>query len=138
MQPPQNEHHTGLEQLPLPPALNGERVPVLPAPEAGIETGAERREQAADLQAAVADATGMATGAAPVIVDPVVPATSSAAPTSPLIATIDEDVIEKEWVDKAKTIVAATSDDPHLRSDQVLALQKEYLQKRFNKELGAE
>ncbi len=138
MQPQHNEQHIGLEQLPMPPALSGERVPVLPAPEAGIETGAERREQTADAQAAAADAAGIATGAAPVVVDPAVPVASSSTPQSPLIASVDEDVIEKEWVDKAKQIVATTTNDPHLRSDQVSALQKEYLQKRFDKELGAQ
>lgn len=137
MQPQNNEQHIGLEQLPMPPALNGERVPVLPAPEAGIETGAERREQTADAQAAAADAAGIASGATPIVIDPVVPVPSAASAASPLIATLDEDVIEKEWVDKAKEIVAATAGDPHLRSDQVSALQKEYLEKRFNKELGA-
>lgn len=138
MQPQNNEQHIGLEQLPMPPALNGERVPVLPAPEAGIETGAERREQTADAQAAAANAAGIATGATPVTVDPIVAAPAPAGAASPLIASVDEEVIEKEWVDKAKQIVAATADDPHLRSDQVSALQKEYLEKRFNKELGAQ
>lgn len=138
MQPQNNEQHIGLEQLPMPPALNGERVPVLPAPEAGIETGAERREQTAEAHAAAADAAGIATGAAPVTVDPIVAPSPAPVSTSPLIAAADEDVIEKEWVDKAKQIVSATPDDPHSRSDQVSALQKEYLQKRFNKELGAQ
>lgn len=113
----------------------------LPAPEAGIETGAERREQTAEAQAAAADAAGIASVAAPVVSvpapEPTVSAPSSSS-ASPLIAAVDEDVIEKEWVDKAKQIVAATADDPHARSDQVSALQKEYLEKRFNKELGAQ
>lgn len=140
MQPQQNEQHIGLEQLPMPPAIHGERVPVLPAPEAGIETGAERREQTAEAQAAAADAAGIASVAAPVVSVPAAEPASATSPssTSPLIATVDEDVIEKEWVDKAKQIVAATADDPHARSDQVSALQKEYLEKRFNKELGAQ
>ena len=138
MQPQNNEQNIGLEQLPMPPSIGGERVPTLPAPEGGIETGLEQREQTADAQAAAANAAGVATAAMPIIDDS---ATAQAVPdidTSALIATEDEDVIEKEWVEKAKQIVTTTADDPHLRSDQVAALQKEYLHKRFNKEIGTQ
>ena len=138
MQPQDNEQNIGLEQLPMPPAIGGERVPTLPAPEGGVEAGLERREQTADAQAAAADATGVAAAAVPLVVDPAAAKTTPAIDTSTLIATEDEDVIEKEWVEKAKQIVTTTADDPHLRSDQVAALQKEYLHKRFNKEIGTQ
>lgn len=134
MQPQHSEHQGGPEQLPLPPAPAGERIPVLPSPEAGIETGAERREQTADAAAAVADAAATSTPtpiADPTQTSPVTPVQSSG-----LVAAVDEDVIDKEWVDKAKQIVSGTKDDPHQRSTEVATLQKEYLQKRFNKELG--
>ncbi len=52
----------------------------------------------------------------------------------PLIAD-DVDVIEKEWVDKAKKIVSATKDDPHAQEKEVSKLQADYLQKRYNKQL---
>src|SRR5687768_11554809 len=54
---------------------------------------------------------------------------------SPLTAS-DDDLIEKEWVDKAKQIVASTKDDPHLREQEVAKLQADYLRKRYGKELG--
>lgn len=54
----------------------------------------------------------------------------------PLVAG-DEDLIEKEWVDKAKAIVTKTRDDPYQREQQVGKLQAEYLKKRYGKELGA-
>jgi hypothetical protein len=50
----------------------------------------------------------------------------------------DEDLIEKEWVDKAKKIIADTKDDPHRREQEVGRLQADYLRKRYGKELGAE
>lgn len=53
----------------------------------------------------------------------------------PLVAA-DEDLIEKEWVDKAKKIVVATKDDPYKREAEVGRLQTEYLKKRYGKELG--
>ena len=53
----------------------------------------------------------------------------------PLVAS-DDDLIEKEWVDKAKRIVSETKDDPYRREAEVGKLQVDYLQKRYGKELG--
>lgn len=53
----------------------------------------------------------------------------------PTIAN-DDDLIEKEWVDKAKKIIAETQNDPYLREQQVTKLQSDYLRKRYGKELG--
>jgi len=50
----------------------------------------------------------------------------------------DDDLIEKEWVDKAKQIVADTKNDPHRREKAVSVLQSDYLRKRYGKELGKE
>lgn len=133
MQPEYSKPAAGQESLPLPPAPAGERLPVLPAPEGGIETGAERVEQASEASAAAADAA--ATGApiattAPVMDEPV------GGTGGPAVAA-DDDVIEKEWVEKAKKIVLDTRDDPHGRASKVNELQKDYLKKRYGKVLGA-
>lgn len=50
----------------------------------------------------------------------------------------DDDLIEKEWVDKAKKVVAETKDDPYERERAVGKLQVEYLRKRYGKELGSD
>ncbi len=134
MQPEYSKPTIGQEQLPLPPAPAGERLPVLPAPEGGIETGAERVEQTAEASAAVADAT--ATGA-PVVVSTAPVVDESATSTAGPAVAADDDVIEKDWVDKAKKIVLDTRDDPHGRSSKVNELQKDYLKKRYGKVLGA-
>jgi len=55
---------------------------------------------------------------------------------SPAIAA-DDDLIEKEWVDRAKKIIADTRDDPARREKEVGRLQVDYLKKRYGKELGA-
>lgn len=117
----------------MPPATSSERIPVLPSPEGGIETGAERREQAAEASAAASDAAAVG-----VVAPPPALATPSAQPVtdSPAVAA-DEDVIEKEWVDKAKKIILETPDDPHGRASRVNELQRDYLKKRYGKALGA-
>jgi len=53
---------------------------------------------------------------------------------NPLIAN-DEDLIEKEWVDKAKKIVLETRDNPHQREKAVNELQIDYLKKRYGRGL---
>ncbi len=47
----------------------------------------------------------------------------------------DDDVIEREWVDKAKKIVAQTKDDPYTQEKEVSKLQADYLKKRYGKEI---
>jgi hypothetical protein len=54
--------------------------------------------------------------------------------SNPLVAS-DEDLIEKEWVDKAKKIVAQTKDDPYSQEKEVSRLQADYLKKRYGKEI---
>ena len=56
----------------------------------------------------------------------------AATAATPLIAD-DVDVIEKEWVDKAKKIVSDTKHDPHQQEKAVSQLQADYLLKRYNK-----
>lgn len=63
-----------------------------------------------------------------------VPVQGSAQADDPLIAD-DVDVIEKEWVDKAKKIVNATKEDPFQQEKEVSKLQADYLMKRYNKQL---
>lgn len=134
MQPGTPQPEFRPELTPVNPSQNTERIPVLPTPEGGIETGAERHEQAAEAGAAAADA------AAPImpVAIPTTPITDDTAvsSSSPAIAN-DDDVIEKEWVENAKNIVASTKDDPHARSAKVSQLQKEYLKKRYGKEIGS-
>ncbi len=137
MQPQNTENLGRFEQAPAVPPVNGEQILGLPPVEKGIEKGAEQFEQTAEARAAVANATGapIQTAPAPVVVVPS-DTTPTQNVTSPLVAA-DEDVIEKEWVDRAKQIILETKDDPHQRSSKVNELHKDYLQKRYGKELGA-
>jgi hypothetical protein len=45
----------------------------------------------------------------------------------------DKDVIEPEWVHKAKAIVLTNSDDPYKQSEQLTIFKADYMQKRYNK-----
>lgn len=55
--------------------------------------------------------------------------------TSLLVAN-DDDLIEKEWVDKAKKIIADTKDNPFQREREISKLQIEYVRKRYGRVIG--
>lgn len=72
------------------------------------------------------------------------PAQAQAAQPSPLHATVaddtplsanDDDVMEREWVQKAKKIVSQTKDDPYTQEKEVSKLQANYIKKRYGKEI---
>jgi hypothetical protein len=45
----------------------------------------------------------------------------------------DKDVIEPEWVNGAKAIVARNQDDPYKQSEELTVFKADYMQKRYNK-----
>ncbi len=116
---------------------NLESKPSLPTFENNVERGAEQFEQRGETTAPAAS---------PVLPTPVaVPlpiqgsddaATQAVVSDTPLVAN-DDDLIEREWVDKAKKIIVQTKDDPYRREQEVSKLQADYLLKRYGKELGA-
>jgi hypothetical protein len=54
---------------------------------------------------------------------------------APIVAN-DDDLIEKEWVDKAKQIISETKDDPYRREREINKLQIEYIRRRYGREIG--
>jgi len=63
-----------------------------------------------------------------------IPATGAATTTNPVTAD-DDDLIEKEWVEKAKRIVASTQEDPYIESREVSRFKADYIKKRYNKDI---
>jgi len=68
------------------------------------------------------------------------PQTAGGAVTKPVIndnplVAADDEVIEKEWVQKAKKIVQDTKNDPHVQEKEVSKLQADYIKKRYGKEI---
>jgi hypothetical protein len=136
MEPKLPAPNLGPEQSPMGYGQNVERAPQLPTPEIGVERGHEQFEQRSEAAPAVA---------APVLPAPVIvpepqvaPDDTTTTPVSdtPLVAN-DDDLIEREWVIKAKKIIVQTKDDPYRREQEVGKLQADYLHKRYGRELGA-
>jgi hypothetical protein len=124
------------EYRPLEYGSGAEQLNTTPSPEAGIETGAESRERAVQAATSIAS-SGLPTSLPRVAVIPddnVVTNVSSSMAT-PLTAG-DDDLIEKEWVDRAKKIIDETKEDPYRREEAVNELQRDYQKKRYGRDLG--
>lgn len=140
----QPDNHTNqspsIESAPL-PKVNPEAIPSLPPLKSDLERHQDRFEQAAETGAIKSDLAGSAADASQVA-QPIqaIPSDDSANITSststPMVAA-DEDVIEKEWVDRSKKIVNDTKGDPYKRSEEVHQLKDDYQEKRFGRNAKA-
>jgi len=66
---------------------------------------------------------------------PTGPSSQTSAPVdTPMIAD-DVDLIEKEWVHKAKEIVDKTKEDPYLQNKEIGRLRADYMKKRYDKDI---
>ncbi len=61
--------------------------------------------------------------------------TDQASAQSSALMADDADLIEKEWVVRAKAIVTQTKDDPHKQNQEMNKVKADYLKKRYNKDL---
>jgi len=122
------------EQLSVQQGPNIERMGNPDKVEISGEIATEEYEQKAESMAAQSDADITTLLPAPVAVKAVV-VEDTILVDSPLVAS-DDDLIEKEWVDKAKKIVKETQDNPYQRDNVVNKLKVDYLKKRYGRELG--
>lgn len=74
--------------------------------------------------------------APPPAASPNITAVPASDATLPLTAN-DDEVIEKEWVDKITQIFSETKDDPHKREQRIGEAQREYVYKRYGRRIGA-
>ncbi len=115
-----------------------EYFPLPPTPEVGLERSEKPIEQQGEAAPSVVNAAPALP--VPIVAPSPIPIQTDDSATTPLVtplAAADDDLIEKEWVDQAKKIIAQTKDDPHKREREVQRLQADYLKKRYGKELGA-
>ena len=124
------------ERAPVNPGQYTEYAPQLTSPEM---TGEQSHEREQNMQA-IDQAPPMPMP--PVIAMPAPQSQVVAMPAPPPkdddnpVVAADDDLIEKEWVDKAKKIITETRDDPYKREREVSKLQADYLRKRYGREIG--
>ncbi len=134
MEPGFNVPRINPEQTPSLPPVSPELLP----PDAQYEAGPVNHERETPLQPQTT-AVPLSSIAVPVLPQPAV--ANDQSDTATLLTSVpdvaaDDDLIEKEWVDKAKRIISETADDPYKREQAVTQLQREYLRKRYGKEAG--
>lgn len=134
MNPTTNET-VGLH-LPVPISAEG-----APSPNVGpVFNGPEQSISIAETAPSLAAATtGMPAYMLPVPTAPlpslnVSSVASTTNSSNPSVAD-DADLIEKEWVQKAKQIIAKTQNDPFQQSREISLIKADYMQKRYNKVL---
>lgn len=135
MEPRQLGPNNSLEGAPNP---NGDVLrrphdvenPALDSPENQVE----RRTEVGHIQAE-ARQIAMPALPVPIAATPADDSQQSSDDNTQIVAG-DVDLIEKEWVDKAKKIIASTKGDPHLREKEVNKLQVEYIKKRYGRIIG--
>lgn len=138
MQPELSPGPRSYEQQPVPQVESYDVPPNFANPETQPSTSPERIEQRSAVELAPQPAVSMpamplppipqAPVATPVAVDP--------AAVNPVAAN-DDDVIEKEWVDRAKQVIIQTKDNPYAREKAIGELQRDYLSKRYGRQIGA-
>ena len=127
-----NNGNTPNPNLNLPPPV-AEQLPPGPVDTAETATKQAEKRPVATPEAATAP------------LPPTIPAISNPTPvnlqqtdapsttsSTPVLAD-DSDLIEKEWVLKAKEIVAQTKDDPYKQNKDMNVVKADYMQKRYNK-----
>ncbi|MBC7746797.1 hypothetical protein H7Y40_02325 [Pedobacter sp.] len=120
-----------------------EMGPPIITPELASQQGAEvqgapEKYESHEQKPTGGDGSGSAYATpAPVMAPPIMPNPFKQAAPAPLTDTpavaADEDVIEKEWVEKAKKVINETKHDPFLQEQAVSRLQADYIQKRYGK-----
>ncbi len=100
------------------------------------ETNQPRPEQPSQVEQLTQAAQSLPQVAIPAPSVPVpVQVNDSVTSDAPLVAA-DDDLIEREWVDKVKKIIALTRGNPYEQAKAIAALQADYLKKRYNRSLG--
>ncbi|HTB48742.1 MAG TPA: hypothetical protein VK712_01525 [Verrucomicrobiae bacterium] len=126
--------------LSLPPPIAAEQ---LATPSSGLEAGPPSVEQLPakpERAPTKAQTAPVAVPAIPLPLPPAIPLaqtvqddSASAAQSSVPAALDDPDLIEKEWVTKAKQIVERTKDDPHQQSEELTMFKADYIKQRYGK-----
>ncbi len=122
------------------PSVTPEMAGNFSTPETQIGASVERGEgkseavtQSSQSATPITPTLPLAVVTSPLTDDSAVPLQTNISPA----AAKDNELIEREWVDKAKKVIIETKDDPYQREQRVSELQADYLWKRYGRQLKA-
>ncbi len=133
---PSSNETTGLS---LPPPVEAEQLPMS---DGATEAGPAAAEQAVASPEVAAARGQTAAAAAPAVPLPLptpqpagsIPQDDSTPLSQATLSALDDpDLIEKEWVNKAKQIVERTRNDPHQQSEELTLVKADYIKQRYGK-----
>lgn len=125
--PQEREAKNGTNDMPQPVLKQGtERNPEFTVQQSASQQPSGLPAPLAQTTTTVQQQTNAAQATAP---PPQLPATTD----MPQMAD-DIDLIEKEWVEKAKQIVEKTREDPRAQTEALDKVKSEYQKRRFNRE----
>jgi len=130
---PDNKNFELAPELPQPEEAGTSKYGAEFKPAAAPETqlGPQPGHPAAPIQSSAPATDNVSAGAT----QQAQPVSTPAIQMSQDLIADDSDLIEKEWVMKAKAIVAYTQDDPHRQNEEMTKVKADYLKKRYNKDL---
>lgn len=138
MQPELSPGPRSYEQQPVSQGETYDIPPNFASPETLPSASPERVEQRSAVELAPPPPVAIPMPVVSVPQAPVATATPTPDPTvSNPVAANDDDVIEKEWVDRAKQVILQTKDNPYAREKAIGELQRDYLAKRYGRRVGA-
>lgn len=118
---------------------------LLETPRTVVENQPSTKSEAVELNAVHAEQPGSATlqplalpvpSGLPMQAPPVkVPISQTVQSTYVPSDAADTDLIEKEWVIRAKALVENTKEDPHLQNKEMSKFKADYIKKRYNKDV---
>lgn len=138
MQPEFTPGQRPIEQAPTPQVESYEVPPNFSSPEQNSGATIERVEHRSAVELAPPPPVPLpvAVQAPGVDVAAQVPPMQPQGSSNPVAAN-DDDTIEKEWVNRAKQVIAQTKDNPYAREKAIGELQRDYLMKRYGRQVGA-
>lgn len=130
-----NEMNNSFELPPVQTDVGSEQADAVDSPVRSPEVSVAPRQSTLPSTAdssAIAQSNAMPAGSAGALMSD-----DNSSTSNPIVAD-DNDLIEKEWVIKAKQIVAATRDDPYKQSYEISKFKADYLKKRYGKDIKVE
>lgn len=121
-------------QFELPPVPEGYEA----GRQKAMETRPDEENATGKKQAPAKDLTTDAPAVPPAISIPVTQVDDNAKTAASLtkdLAADDVDLIEKQWVERAKAIVIRTQNDPYAQKKEISKAGADYIKKRFNKNI---
>jgi hypothetical protein len=111
-------------------------IPLPPPEQAPSEPAGELLPAAPEKAASPARLPVQTTPASPIpLASPLAVSAPASGVAAAATALSDDDLIEKEWVSKAKRIVEQTRDDPYKQSENLTVFKADYLKQRYGKSI---